>query len=187
MISIVLSLTFGISPVTQPSGPTRTIPPLGTFPAALPPSQSSTVPRTLLFSIAVAAGLTLAQDTFDITDGAGTPLSISSNGIAWKSDVDRKFRNPPTNQTSGLPPIGNYILNPALFPKNIEDERFIVWMRLSALPEFRKLWGRIDTPVAAGSLTVLVTNSTSALLSSLLILSWQTSQCRALLAASTSS
>jgi hypothetical protein len=30
------------------------------------------------------------------------------------------------------------------------DERFIVWMRTSGLPEFRKLWGRIDTPLNPG-------------------------------------
>jgi len=110
----------------------------------------------------IPCGLTATSvfnDSFTITDGSGAPLSISSTGIAWKSDVDRKFKNPQPNATTGLPPTGNYILNPVLFPKNIEDERFIVWMRLSALPEFRKLWGRIDTPVAAGSLTVSVTNN----------------------------
>lgn len=26
----------------------------------------------------------------------------------------------------------------------MRDEHFIVWMRTSALPNFRKLWGRID-------------------------------------------
>jgi len=30
------------------------------------------------------------------------------------------------------------------------DEHFIVWMRTSGLPEFRKLWGRIDTSLYPG-------------------------------------
>lgn len=33
----------------------------------------------------------------------------------------------------------------------IESGHFIVWMRVAGLPQFMKLWGRIDTPLKAGS------------------------------------
>jgi hypothetical protein len=30
------------------------------------------------------------------------------------------------------------------------DEHFIVWMRTAGLPNFRKLWGRIDNTLIPG-------------------------------------
>jgi len=33
----------------------------------------------------------------------------------------------------------------------IESGHFIVWMRIAGLPQFMKLWGRIDTPLKAGT------------------------------------
>lgn len=40
-----------------------------------------------------------------------------------------------------------------------QDEHFIVWMRTSALANFRKLWGRIDTDLPKGSsVTVSIAN-----------------------------
>ena len=32
-----------------------------------------------------------------------------------------------------------------------DDEHFIVWMRTAALPNFRKLWGRIDQDLSANT------------------------------------
>jgi len=32
-----------------------------------------------------------------------------------------------------------------------DDEHFIVWMRTAALPSFRKLWGRIESDISAGT------------------------------------
>ena len=43
------------------------------------------------------------------------------------------------------------------------DQHFIVWMRTAALRNFRKLWGRIEQDIPAGStLTVLVQNRSNA-------------------------
>ncbi len=50
-------------------------------------------------------------------------------------------------------------LYPGVFPEgsnNIENEHFIVWMRVAALPTFRKLYGKIDKTLEKGD-TITVT------------------------------
>ena len=39
-----------------------------------------------------------------------------------------------------------------------EDEHFIVWMRAAGLPNFRKLYGKIETRLEPGTYTINVTN-----------------------------
>ena len=48
--------------------------------------------------------------------------------IAWKADKELKYKN----------------VNKTLQWIDMTDEHFIVWMRPAGLPNFRKLWGRID-------------------------------------------
>ena len=55
-------------------------------------------------------------------------LVVNDNNIAWKADKELKYKN----------------VDPAKQWINMEDEHFIVWMRPAGLPNFRKLWGRID-------------------------------------------
>lgn len=46
------------------------------------------------------------------------------------------------------------------FPNLAEDEHFHVWMRVAALPNFRKLWGRNDDDaMAAGTYSILINMS----------------------------
>lgn len=40
--------------------------------------------------------------------------------------------------------------------KDVEDERFIVWMRNSPFPDFRKIWGKINKDMPKGSYTIEV-------------------------------
>jgi hypothetical protein len=96
----------------------------------------------------------LFNDTFTFS-GNGT-IPVDNTGIAWKSDVDSKFGenvkpaffpNNDRNGTLGL--IGGKMLNESLPLKQAED--LIVWMRTAALPNFRKLWGKItDRDLEAG-------------------------------------
>ncbi|TGZ58335.1 hypothetical protein CRM22_009676 [Opisthorchis felineus] len=90
------------------------------------------------------------NDTFDVTYRSSStanpiPVSMTSKGIAWKSDVTRKFGilTPETLADTVKPPN---------WPKPIEerspgafksDEELMVWMRVAALPSFRKLHRRI--------------------------------------------
>ena len=76
---------------------------------------------------------------------------------------------------------GTRPISEALFPDFLEDERFIVWMRVAAyvshrssalllaldiyvylylcrLPTFRKLWGIIRSDVPAGTYSLAITN-----------------------------
>lgn len=38
------------------------------------------------------------------------------------------------------------------------DQHFIVWMRTAGLPNFRKLWGQIDTNLVAGDYELVIDN-----------------------------
>jgi hypothetical protein len=39
------------------------------------------------------------------------------------------------------------------------DEHFIVWMRTAGLPNFRKLWGRIEAGIKAGTYDLTIDNN----------------------------
>ncbi|XP_021294014.1 putative ALA-interacting subunit 2 isoform X1 [Herrania umbratica] len=70
-------------------------------------------------------------------------LKVNRKNIAWKSDRDHKFGKKvyPYNFQNGTL-IGGGKLNPRIPLSDQED--LIVWMRISALPSFRKLYGRIE-------------------------------------------
>ncbi|CAH8489034.1 unnamed protein product [Schistosoma turkestanicum] len=85
------------------------------------------------------------NDTFSVMytrkDNIKVPVTTTTNGIAWPSDVDRKFG---TLNANAL----NNTIKPPNWPKSIQerstnpfktDEALIVWMRIAALPTFRKL------------------------------------------------
>lgn len=86
----------------------------------------------------------LFNDTYDLNVN-NISLPINKKGIAWKSDLKKisesitvsNFQN--NNETA-------YIGGGKL-PENVplkDNEDLWVWMRLAALPRFRKLWGRIE-------------------------------------------
>ncbi len=54
---------------------------------------------------------------------------INENGIAWPDDKGNKFKKNKNENVHWIDPT---------------EEHFIVWMRTSGLPNFRKLWGRIE-------------------------------------------
>ena len=55
--------------------------------------------------------------------------------IAWKADKELKYKNVDLKK--------QWI--------DMTDEHFIVWMRPAGLPNFRKLWGRIEMKLEAGT------------------------------------
>jgi len=80
--------------------------------------------------------------------------------IAWPSDKQVKFRNPPIPAGQTLKDVFKNFDKPKMWKKNIweldtenpdnngfQNEDLIVWMRTAALPNFRKLYRRIDHSV----------------------------------------
>ena len=108
---------------------------------------------------------------------------VDQTGIAWKSDVETKFKNINLDELAdadntmmlwqnpryryiipmyeGQEPIANKTAWTTNAPAyGVQDEHFIVWMRTAGLPSFRKLYGRIDTDLPAGTkLEFLVSSS----------------------------
>ena len=88
--------------------------------------------------------------------GVSQPLNVSTDGIAYGDDVKYRFGNYTpeffnfaANQSN--PSQGGAAIDGT--PKT--DERFINWMRLAAMPTFRKLWGIIDQDLIEGDTVVV--------------------------------
>lgn len=76
-------------------------------------------------SIANPCGIvayTIFNDSYSLNNG----VVINDTGIAWPSDL-QKFK----------------ITNASQMWYDITQERFMNWMRIASMPNFRKLWGRI--------------------------------------------
>jgi len=84
------------------------------------------------------------NDTFLLWNPDNTPVMMKKDGIAWASDREKKFKNPP----DGTPGI-------RVIP-DIEDEDFIVWMRTAGLPDFKKLYRIIEGGLKKGTYTVTI-------------------------------
>lgn len=132
--------------------------------------------------LTLPTGATYYQD--DTLNGTAVVNMMDQTGIAWKSDIETKFKNiPAADRTdndlylwqneryrwvipmyTGQPAIANqtaWTTDAAAY--GVQDEHFIVWMRTAGLPSFRKLYGRIDTDLDKGTkLQFLVSSSTLA-------------------------
>jgi len=88
----------------------------------------------------------LFNDTYVLKNINGTTIPVSTDGVAWSSDLEDKYNNPPKGSV-GIRTIANF-----------KDVDFIVWMRSAALPTFRKLW-RIINQDLKGDYVVEVSNN----------------------------
>jgi hypothetical protein len=89
--------------------------------------------------LAVPCGLiakSFFNDKFTTWKINGESITPNENDIAWKADKELKYKN--TNNLDK-----QWI--------NMTDEHFIVWMRPAGLPNFRKLWGRIEQDIESNS------------------------------------
>ncbi|KAJ9135825.1 hypothetical protein P3X46_032960 [Hevea brasiliensis] len=95
----------------------------------------------------------LFNDTYTFIRGTAE-LRVNRKNIAWKSDRDHKFGKHvyPFNFQNGTL-IGGGKLDPNIPLGDQED--LIVWMRTSALPSFRKIYGRIEEDLEADDVIVV--------------------------------
>ncbi|XP_025024979.1 cell cycle control protein 50B [Python bivittatus] len=101
----------------------------------------------------------LFNDSFQLfylqANGSLAPVHLDKRGISWWTDTNVKFHNPELVNGS-LPLAFNGTAKPPFWPRPVFEldhgdlnntgfinERFIVWMRIAALPTFRKLYARI--------------------------------------------
>nr|XP_055111820.1 cell cycle control protein 50A isoform X2 [Symphalangus syndactylus] len=98
------------------------------------------------------------NDTLELfligNDSYPIPIALKKKGIAWWTDKNVKFRNPPggdnleerfkgtTKPVNWRKPV--YMLDSDPDNNGFINEDFIVWMRTAALPTFRKLYRLIE-------------------------------------------
>lgn len=84
-------------------------------------------------------------DRFNLTHPNGTEIEINPKGIAWDTDVSDLFKRAPDASTTQW--------------QDVEDERFITWMRVAGMPNFRKPYGIIHGDLPKGKYTLTIENN----------------------------
>ena len=86
-----------------------------------------------------------------VDGGQNETYAFSENGIAWGGIANNYADRPDYASPQDVLPPPNwerrYPGGYSEFPNLREDEHFQVWMRIAALPTFRKLWARNDNDV----------------------------------------
>jgi len=87
----------------------------------------------------------LFNDTYKLYNSSNGECFINETNIAWDSDKKGRFKKHPNSSFVQW--------------TDVENEHFMVWMRPAGLPDFRKLWGRINTQLPAGKYNLLINNT----------------------------
>jgi hypothetical protein len=90
--------------------------------------------------------MSMFNDTYALKSPDKSEIEIHFEDIAWDSDKNSKFKDLDEDWASK-----QWISH--------NDEHFIVWMRTAGLPNFRKLWGRIDQDLAPGTYSMEIVSN----------------------------
>lgn len=82
---------------------------------------------------------------------SSTSFNMSEKDISWASDRSKKFKAISPEVQAQYASTVAFINSTYPNVQDVTDEHFIVWMRVAALPSFRKLYGHIDATVPAGT------------------------------------
>ena len=99
-------------------------------------------------------------DTLTITTRAGDMIPLDRHDISWQSDRDTRFQN--NNGSITTPEMDNvqpknWQRDISEIPNSLQNEDLIVWFRVSAFPNFIKLYARIHGGILpAGDYTLNV-------------------------------
>ena len=112
-------------------------------------AESVTHDKLNLSDLAIPCGLVAKSyfnDNFTNWTLDGKSVTVNEKDIAWSADKKLKYKNTKENDKQWI---------------DMTDEHFIVWMRPAGLPNFIKLWGRIeDTELKKGQiLNVTIENN----------------------------
>lgn len=102
--------------------------------------------KVLKISPCGAVANSIFNDTFNIffihkASNLPIKLNISKSNLAWDTDRQFKFRNP-NDFINTVKPL-NWAKNVSQLTNGYQNEDLMVWMRTSAFPTFKKLYGRI--------------------------------------------
>lgn len=86
----------------------------------------------------------LFNDTYTLYDPNKKKIEINETGIAWEADRRLKYGQSSDWQDHSW--------------TNVTNEHFMVWMRPAGLPDFRKLWGRINQVLDVGTYQLEIQN-----------------------------
>jgi len=88
------------------------------------------------------------NDTFTLERDDGSPISQKETKIAWASDREGVLYNDPGSGTEGIRIVASF-----------ENEHFLIWMRIAAIPSFLKLYAKIDENMDSGVYRIQVENN----------------------------
>lgn len=113
-------------------------------------NDNTTSGDKLAYAPCGAIANSMFNDSLALTFNETQQVGLLNTSIAWSSDKSVKFKNPPENTWSKTRPPPNWQksvweLDPYNPDNNgYQNEDLIVWMRTAALPNFRKLYRRIE-------------------------------------------
>eukprot|EP00466_Bigelowiella_natans_P005229 jgi/Bigna1/132165/aug1.16_g6873 len=97
------------------------------------------------------AARSLFNDSFELVNDT---FALTTDNIAWKTDK-QKYHNvnsyPSICGKSAICLNESYPEIPNILDDGVRSEHFMVWNRISALPDFMKRWGKINQDIQKGT------------------------------------